>query len=79
MINADDALLIQHYILAISSGIEICNDGIDNDCNGEVDSADSKCELDDNGDDAPLCEQLAVFDCDGNGVFSSGDLTHLQQ
>jgi cysteine-rich repeat protein len=79
-INTWDRNIIQNYILWVQVGIEICSDWIDNDCNGKIDAADTKC---DSSPEPPeglsLCQKLKIFDCDGNGTFNSGDVASLQK
>ncbi len=75
-----DKKIIQDFILLITSWIEICSDWIDNDCDGKIDIADTKCAT---GSEPPeglsLCQKLKIFDCDSNGTFNSGDLVHLRK
>jgi cysteine-rich repeat protein len=75
-----DRKIIQDFILWVTTGIEICSDTIDNDCDGKTDAADDKCFI---ATDPPawgwLCEKLKIFDCDGNGSFSSWDIVHLRK
>jgi thermitase len=79
-INTWDRNLIQNHILWTQVGIEICNDWIDNDCDGKIDGDDSKCVI---NSDPPewdlLCQKLKIFDCDGNGTFNSGDIEYLRK
>lgn len=74
--NAQDAQVLQQYILGVTTGIEVCSDGVDNDCNGQIDSVDEKCSP---PEEWSICEELKIFDCNGDGVFSELDKTFLQQ